>query len=478
MMRTAAFVLCSLLGARSALACSCIGPTPVCSVYWNTAVLFLGHVVRIEHVSDQPSEKRLANGKTIALFGPGQNLVHFDVTKSYRGAPGEKAVIHTSDQGSACGFEFEPGHDYLVYAVTDPNGEFSTGRCTRTHEVTGRADDADIQWIEGLSKAAAGAAIYGKIQRQRPNDLGGYDADSLAGIEITVAGAESKTATSDADGKFRVDGLAPGKYSVFATAPAQYAPFPNSAVTVQDRGCAEVDFSTRLDGHIRGHLYFSDGTPAADVYLTAKIADSNPHEPWTWQASYTMTASDGSFDFTRLAPGSYVFAANMDFSPGTSKGTTYYRKAFFPGVAHRSEASVIPVDAGQMVDHLRFFLPPDAGPPAIPLEVTVVGFDGNPVPHAQVLAYDDMWENSVTPAMADADEHGKATIALRSGQYYDVEAVVNLPDLSQACAVPLGVDVREHPTPLVLALTHPIGNCTQFKKPRNGAAVPALASAP
>ena len=80
-----------------------------------------------------------------------------------------------------------------------------------------------------------------------------------------------------------------------------------------------------------------------------------------WQASYTTTASDGSFDFARLAPGWYVFAANRDFFP-VIKGTTYYRRAFFPGVAHRSEASVITVDAGQIADHLRFFLPPDAAP--------------------------------------------------------------------------------------------------------------------
>jgi hypothetical protein len=423
--------------------------------------------VRIEHVYDKPPEERLANGKTITLIGPGQYLVHFDVTKSYRGASGEQVVIHTADQGSACGFEFAEGHDYLIYGYTQPNGEIGAGHCTRTHEVTSRADDPDIQWIEALPKAAPGASIFGRIQSHRPNELGGYDAASLADISVSITGAESKTVSSDDDGRFRVEGLAPGKYTVSATAPQRYSAFPNSTVTVPDRGCAEVDFSTRLDGHISGHVYFSDGTPAEGVYLTAKIAGSDPHEPWTWQASHATTAPDGSFDFDRLAPGSYVFAANMDFSPVDSKGTAYYRRAFFPGVAHPSEASVITVDAGQIAGHLRFFLPPDSGLPTIPTEVTVLGFDGRPVSHAQVLAYDDMWESSVTPVMADTDDRGKATFTLRPGQHYDVEAVVNLPDLSQACAEPLGVDVHDRPAgPLVLALSHPIGNCTQFKKPR------------
>ncbi len=90
MTRTAAFAILSLLSVRGALTCSCTGPTPVCSVYSTTSVLFLGHVVRIEHVYDEPPGEMVVDGKKIGLIGPGQNLVHFDVTKSYRGAPGNR----------------------------------------------------------------------------------------------------------------------------------------------------------------------------------------------------------------------------------------------------------------------------------------------------------------------------------------------------------------------------------------------------
>jgi hypothetical protein len=462
MRKIAAIAVFGLFGASPGLACGCVGPTPVCSVYWNTALLFLGHVVRIEHVYDKPPEEQFVNGKKVTVIGPGQYLVHFDVTRSYRGAAGQQAVIHTRDQGASCGYDFQEGHDYLVYGYAASNGDLGTDRCTRTHEVTSRADDEDIQWIEALSKAPPGASIFGRIRSLRPSEGGSADADALADIAVSVTGAESKTVSSDADGKFRADGLAPGKYVVSAVAPGRYAPFPNSTVTVQERGCAEVDWSTRLDGHIPGHVYFTDGTPAAGIYLTTKLADSQPHEPWTWQASYATTASDGGFDFAELAAGSYIMAANMDFSP--QDGKPYYRKAFFPGAAHRSEAAVTIVEAGQTVDNLRFFLPPDSPPATIPLEVTVLGFDGKPVSHAEIAAYDDMWESSITLVTADADEHGKATITLRPGSHYDIEAVVNLPDSSQACAEPLGVDVHDHPGPLVLVLSHHFGNCMQFKK--------------
>ena len=461
MRNTVAFVIFSLLGACPGLACGCVGPTPVCSVYWSTSLLFLGDVVRIEHVYDTPPEDKVVNGKKLTVIGPGQYLVHFDVTKSYRGAPGEQAVIHTRDQGSSCGYDFQEGHDYLVYGDAAPNGDLSTDHCTRTHEVTSRADDPDIQWIEALPKAPHGASIFGRIQSLRPSEGGGVDADNLADIAVSIIGPESKTVSSDAGGKFRADGLAPGQYVVSAAAPRRYAPFSNWTVTVQERGCAEVDWSTRLDGHIRGHAYFSDGTPAAGIYLTTKIADSEAN---SWQASYATTASDGGFDSGELAAGSYLLGANMDFSP--QGGKPYYRKAFYPGAAHRSEAAIITVDAGETVDNLRFFLPPDSPPPTIPLEVTVLGFDGKPVSHAQIIAYDNMWENTVTPVTADTDEHGKATITLRPGSHYDIEAVVSLPDSSQACAEPLGVDAHDHPAPLILVLSHHVGNCMQFKKPR------------
>src|SRR5580700_8132574 len=102
MWKTLTLAVLSLAGAGSGVACSCAGPNPVCSVYWSTSLLFLGHVSRIEHVYDKPPEEN--------TIGPGVNLVHFDVTKAYRGAPGEQVVIRTNDQGSACGYAFEEGH--------------------------------------------------------------------------------------------------------------------------------------------------------------------------------------------------------------------------------------------------------------------------------------------------------------------------------------------------------------------------------
>ena len=316
MRTTAAFVIFGLFGASPGRACSCVGPTPVCSVYWNTSLIFLGHVVRIEHVYDEPPEERVVDGKKISLIGPGQYLVHFDVTKSYRGAPGEQVVVHTNDQGSACGYEFAEGHDYLVYGSAATNGDVSTSHCSRTHEVTSRADDPDIQWIEALPNAPHGGSIFGRMRSLRPNELGGYDSDSLEGITVSVTGPESKTVSSDAGRQFSRGRPRAG----------QIRRFRGSAPTI--RGFRKLDSDapgSRLRGsglehapgrtHSRTRVFFRRYSRWRHL---SDDEDSRLPAPRTLDLAselHVTTAADGSFDFGQLSPGSYVFAANMDFSP-------------------------------------------------------------------------------------------------------------------------------------------------------------------
>lgn len=445
--------------------CSCFGPTPVCSVYWSTPVLFLGTVSRIEHTYREPPEEKTIGGKKIEIIGPGEYLVHFVVTKSYRGdgKASEEISIRTADQGSACGFAFEEEHSYLVFASpAGPQGELYTNHCSRTHEVTSAEQDADIQWIEAMAKAPAGGSVFGSIQMLSPNAEGGYERSPAQGLAVSIAGAQSRTVVTDDQGKFRADGLAPGEYIVSARAPTSYSALQPMSVSVQDRSCAEIPWFTQLDGHIRGHVYFHDGTPASRLYLSLKSADSDPHDSSTWHPSYTESGADGLFDFGQLSPGSYVFAVNMDF---TSVDGKYYRSAFFPGVASRSEAAVISLGPGEQVDHLRFFLPPDSASASVRLPVKVIGQDGRPAAEATVLAYDEIWQTtSPSPVSATAGKDGETSLILRPTSTYLVEAFVNLPDFSQACAEPIEVSGENPPSPLILRIGHPFGNCLPYAK--------------
>jgi hypothetical protein len=454
------FLCVVLLLAPAAYPCSCIGPTPVCSVFWTTPLVFVGHVISQQLIYDQPPEERVVNGKNIRLIGPGRYEVHFSVGESLKGIAGQEIIVRTHSQSSACGFEFEDGSEYLVYAYSK-NGEWWTDHCTRTHKIETANDDADVQWIHGLAKAPQGGTIFGTIQSFSPTDR---DVFPLSNIKVDVNGPISKAISTDTSGHFRMTALPPGTYTVSAVAPSGYTAFSPTKVSVNDRGCAEVPFSTRLDGHIGGHVYFCNGVPAGGLVITAENIDL---EPWAaGKQTLTTSSKDGSFDFSPLAPGRYVLGVNINFRSADDR---YYRKVFYSGVTERSQAALVQVGHAQTVDNLRFFLPEDLPAPSIPLQVTLLGRDGKPIPNVEILPQDDMWETlvSVNGELKKTDSEGKATLLLRKGAYYNVWAVVNLPDFTQRCAEPVGVLAEVGLKPVTLIVSHSFGNCSQFKKSRH-----------
>jgi hypothetical protein len=184
------------------------------------------------------------------------------------------------------------------------------------------------------------------------------------------------------------------------------------------------------------------------------------------QQTFITSGNDGSFDFSPLTPGRYVFGVNIDFRSADDR---YYRKAFYPGVTERSQAALVEVGHAQTVDELLFFLPEDLPAPSIPLPVTLLGRDGKPLPNVEILPEDDMWENlvSVSGELKKTDSEGRATLFLRKGAYYNVWAAVDLPDFAQECAEPIGVLAEEGLKPVRLIVSHTFGNCSQFKKLRH-----------
>jgi hypothetical protein len=130
---------------------------------------------------------------------------------------------------------------------------------------------------------------------------------------------------------------------------------------------------------------------------------------------------------------------------------------------NRSEAAVISIGPGEQVDHLRFMLPPDSEKPSVSLQVKVVGQDGKPASNAFVLAYDKLWPTtSPVPLSATAGKDGEANLVLRPTSRYLVEAYVNSPDFTQACAEPIDLSGRHPLSLLILRIAHPFGNCLQY----------------
>jgi len=66
--------------------------------------------------------------------------VRFDVLRSWKGASA-RAVVWTAPVGSACGYPFEVGHTYLVFARRGADGALWTSICGRTRPADEAAAD-------------------------------------------------------------------------------------------------------------------------------------------------------------------------------------------------------------------------------------------------------------------------------------------------------------------------------------------------
>ena len=118
--------------AQSAYACSCaVTPSPRQAVREARAV-FVGEVIAKEDF------------ETTDKFGT-QPVVRVKLTVSrvWKGVAGAEAVVLTSGFEPACGYRFEQGKKYLVYAYADRwgLGGLETGICNRTKSLAAAARD-------------------------------------------------------------------------------------------------------------------------------------------------------------------------------------------------------------------------------------------------------------------------------------------------------------------------------------------------
>lgn len=165
-------------------------------------------------------------------------------------------------------------------------------------------------------------------------------------------------------------------------------------------------------------------------------------------------SADGSFDFGPLTPGTYSFGVSVN-SPW-AKG--YNQSAVFP--------EKIDIGASETTTDLNFTLPPDRRAPSVPIPIQVFDRQGQPLPDATVLADDATWPD-IHAGSQQTDATGHLILLLRKSSCYDIWAYVNALNNKQQCAEPVGIAVDQPPPgPIQLKISHNVGNCAQFKKPR------------
>jgi hypothetical protein len=136
----------------------------------NLSLLMLIGDISIENVSDCdcaiPGTPQVEFEKADAVFvakvvginkkDNGKNLDYVEVVlniiKSYKGISHPTMMIYTNESSMACGYNFEVGNDYLVYA-SEFEGELTTGLCDRTKEFS--TDLEDLRFLDHVVETSA-----------------------------------------------------------------------------------------------------------------------------------------------------------------------------------------------------------------------------------------------------------------------------------------------------------------------------------
>lgn len=144
-------LLSALAAAPAAWACSCLPPKPPREARAEADALVAARVQAITTARD------------------GRLLVTLRVERTFEGPESAQLVVVTSDNTAACGYPFEQGERYLVYA-TRYEGAFHTGLCTRTARLAeAQADLAAFDALDLLGARprcggpTAGAMVQGLL---------------------------------------------------------------------------------------------------------------------------------------------------------------------------------------------------------------------------------------------------------------------------------------------------------------------------
>ena len=109
-------VLASLM-APSAWACTCIAPPPPQEALEASDAVFLGRVVQVRRDASDINEGHL--------------FATIEVERTWKGGIGQRVTVQTAPNSAMCGFYFQEGERYIVYAA-EQEGALTTNICTRS----------------------------------------------------------------------------------------------------------------------------------------------------------------------------------------------------------------------------------------------------------------------------------------------------------------------------------------------------------
>jgi hypothetical protein len=196
------------LAPRQGEACMCrMSLAAACEVYGQYAVAFVGRIVK-------------------AGYSGGDARIRID--RAWKGAKAGAVEVMRNEANFSCGYRFERGADYVIFARRNGKGEIQIEQCSSTIWKAPTPAHADgIRFLESLSRPPSGGWIFGTVDYIAPNT--GYLGDGARPVEgaIAIAKGPVEKRTSVVRGRFDFEGLPPGRYWVRVEVPA-WLPKPRS----------------------------------------------------------------------------------------------------------------------------------------------------------------------------------------------------------------------------------------------------------
>lgn len=436
-----------LFGLIKADACSCLRSSSPVSEYKSTPIVFIGTVKSIQE--DKVKIQRFGNEEEIRT----DLTAYFDVDEAFKGIKEKEATIFTAGNTVACGFPFEVGRKYFVFASPvgkdDENvialtvlgtsdssrkkiivgAAMTTNICTLTNNLEALPEESEM--IRAYVKGKPEPIIYGSLREYVYDFDGGVSpkfVGAMKGIKVVAEKANQKfEAQTDENGKFSIKNLTAGKYNLKILLPPTHtmlwdwesANFPIELKSAED--AAQISLAMQISSSLSGKVLNSLGKSAAgQVRLSLIPFESSKELNSETPNRSEYTEANGTYIFTGVKPGKYILGVNVVESPDKS---TPYPKTFYPFGGDLTNAQIVEIAPSQKLTGINLKLPKALD--KFIVEGLVVSADGKPVAGADLDIYDSETPNKRVFGFGDGiktDSLGRFKITAFKGRRYLLHA--------------------------------------------------------
>ncbi len=144
-------------------ACTCaVGDGPACQEAWRQSVdaVLLGRVDQIESI--QGAVRAAPGAMSMTPMG-GLLRVTIAVEAGYRGVSEKTIQVYTSESSAACGYSFQRGERYLIFASRTPDAQLMVSLCSATKPA--KYAEGDIAYFGSIRSLPPTATIMGSMWR-------------------------------------------------------------------------------------------------------------------------------------------------------------------------------------------------------------------------------------------------------------------------------------------------------------------------